>query len=346
MFILLILQIQFAIKGSLAGNTQKSSSGQNQQKQVIEIVEDQDDITVTDFEIHSDVVPIVAEKNEIELVVPLARTIQSIDFQNDQFDYDPQRSASLRPKTHSRQSHGDGEDTSTGYDIDWPDTISDDSSNSNIAHKLILPDDKKYDPITFEELCAYLESIAGIPATEEEILVICRRIVKMDDFVKALNLPIYLRGYELNINAIKVHDILYSYLGQSGDLMSRCSSRASHSSTIETPPNSPIQTPPISPIVHSRNDSPDPEQLCSSIPEDSIEQQPVIEIVQEIPKGRPHTNSHLNFFIRGSVSALPSGSFTRFGFRNFPPFANHKFSLDSVKEERFDSTESIINEID
>ncbi len=242
------------------------------------------------------------------------------------------------PKTHSRQSSygiNSGEHT-PNQEYEWAETSSETSVSSGIAHKLLLPDDRKYDPITFEEICLSLESVSSTPMSEEELLTICRRILKNDYFVKALNLQMYVKNFEHNVNAIKIHDILYAYLGHSGDLISpRCSSSNSHS-TIETPPNSPIQRSVI------------PEQALKESEGVDTTDFPVIEIVDGIVKEHPH-QIHVplrfnNLMMRTRMGLMPHPTFFRLQYKHLQPI----FSvLDPVREERsMSEVTEIVNKSD
>lgn len=348
LFLFFVIQIHFIIKGSNAGNTQQAQQGnqpgnqqQQQQQQAQQIDEDHDLVQIESFEHEESKVVEHVDVRSVELVIPKAARVYLSNEKPFEQSPESETYAQLRssfpprPKSHSRQSsHGfsSGEHTPS-HEYDWIDSNSETSTSSGLAHKLLIPDDKKYDPITFEEICFYLESTASVLMSEEELLTTCRRILTNDYLVKALNLQIYVKNFEHNTNAIKIHDILFSYLGYSGDLMSRCSSSNSHS-TLETPPNSPIQ----------RFESPEQPQKSSGSFDATV---PDIEIVDGIAKEHlishhHHHHSHHthfeanNFMLRTRMGMVPNPSFTRINYRNFQSMfsAVTIFPLDPVREER------------
>jgi hypothetical protein len=166
--------------------------------------------------------------------------------------------ASLRPKSISRQSG-----CQTPVSDDWIDVssqASEYSSNTRIAQMIYstasIVTDNDFDPISFDSLCSLLEETADKEMGEDELLLICKRVISNSDtLIKALkDLPLFIKNYRHNQNAVKINSILYSYLAQSnecfkdilsqdylehGSVSSTCSSRGTES-TIESPPNSPI----------------------------------------------------------------------------------------------------------
>lgn len=339
MFLFFVLQI--SIKGSKAGNAQTSKGEKQPSPQQQIVFEDEDIIKITNFEEEQQREQNGREGKEenaqiqLELVAPKAR--QATSFVNDKGPETEALALSMlrlsfppRPKTHSRQSHGisSGEQT-PGMEYDWVDTNSEVSVSSTLAKRLFSPDDRKHEPIAFEELCAYLESAA--PMNDEELLALCRRILKNDLFIKALNLPVYLKDFDENINAIKIHDILYAYLGQSGDLMSRCSSRTS---TIDTPPNSPI----------NRLESPEQKHSNANEPGIGVEEM-FSKTISTNPISIPHPQIQpVDYFLaRGRMVAIPSSYFPRtLGLKSLhltnPAFnVMSRMPLDPVREERSSS---------
>lgn len=326
LFLFFVLQIQFEINGSYTDKKGKNGLRWGPDT-------DGDDVmNVVDFE-RSELPNAKAEDQSVELVAPKALAAGSDLNFGDEVEtlaYSMLKSIfPLRAKSHSRQGNS-GEHT-PGFDYDWADTNSEVSFSSGIAGKLLLPDDRKFRPMSFGELCDQLEASWNVPMDEEELLIICRRIIRDDHLVKALNLPNHLKDYESNLNAPKICDILYAYLAQSGDLMSRSTSRNSHS-TIDTPPNSPI----------GRWNSPDLEQqkLPSLIPDGcEIDNVPAVEVVEEIPKSHPF------HFHQPALSIGLRAS--KFGMRQFPVMISAIAPLDTVKEERsLSDVDALIEEID
>lgn len=175
----------------------------------------------------------------------------SPDSSSDRLNYSMLQSnfPHLRPKTISRQSLS----SSGGGDIldsEWIEIDSGFSGSSRIAKMIFsmrLVNDQELQPITYDQLCKFLDELSDKEMCEQELLIICKRITKgSETLMKALkDLPLYIQTTRFNQNAIKINSILFSYLSNSdkcyldllnneqnenGSGSSRCSSRGSDSS--------------------------------------------------------------------------------------------------------------------
>lgn len=250
LFLFLVLQIQFAIKGSNAvpGNSHPSSS--SSPSEVVTLPQPSDNEEVPDFDLPTlftdDLNEVVPEDTsdinvdnfdtgnadgelKISHVIPLRQTeIDLSCFESspgsaaEELGYSMLRSTYLlRPKTHSRQSNSANSGGLTpGSDFEWVDENSVVSGSSRLAKILIKSVlEKELKPIRFDELCEYLEATSSMEMNESELMVTCKRIIiDNDNFVKTLkDLPLFINTHIENKNAIRINSILYSYLGHSGD---------------------------------------------------------------------------------------------------------------------------------
>lgn len=234
---------------------------------------------------------------ELELIVPKVRHSHQLSFEEnssvqiphaDRLAYSMLASSyPLRPKTFSRQSVTNSEDnTADGLERGWILDINSEISGSSRIAKLIYSSnsfvvDKELQPISFDFLCSYLEANIGKKMCEDELLLICKRIViEKESLVKAFeDLPLFIRNHEQDCNASSIYRILNSYLGHSeesfkqslydeetddnGCESSRCSGRESDfsfetNSVVTSQSNSPtpyqIRSPPLLDDVNGAND--------------------------------------------------------------------------------------------
>lgn len=182
----------------------------------------------------------------------------------------------LRPKTVSRQSAANSDDFST----DWIDINSEISGSSRIAKMIYssshLEGEQGLPSITFDFLCEFLEANLEKIMCEDELLLICKRIVlERETLLKALkDLPLFIKNHGQDHNASCIYNILFSYLGHSeesfkelllnvdkenGSESSRCSSRESNFSIETTATNS---------AANSQTNSPHPNAKSSSFEEE------------------------------------------------------------------------------
>ena len=228
----------------------------------------------------------MGELKATELVVPRAIPMRLAGFETINYDSSPDFAEKLgfsmmRPKSVSRQStSANSGDQTPGYDFEWVEENSVKSGCSRIARllkkkekkekkeaQLVLEEELK--TITFDELCEYLEATPEVDMHEDELVIICRRIIiSSETFVKALkDLPLFINTHTENKNAIKINSILFNYLAQSsedfigsdddleqGSVSSRCSRRTANSSIESTPMSSRTNTPKGSPTAIKESD--------------------------------------------------------------------------------------------
>lgn len=294
--------------------------------------------------------------NELELVVPRARSGKHISLEetespdsdvSESYDF-PTLRTSLRPKSLSRQSCGYNSGTQTPGVDDWSvvsSQNSEHSSSSRIARMIYSSNaftaDTKIKAISFNDLCSLLEITADKEMCEEELMLICQQVIAdCDTLVKALkDLPLFIKNYKYNQNAVKINSILYSYLSHSsecfkdiqthelmehGSVSSRCSSRGTDS-TIDSSPNSPMtdsfnSMPSISRI---RNSS------CSPRSEDDHENSfnRVLEEINRVQSHVPHVPQPL----------LVPNALGNLGYGNHVSYVPKKFGLRIVNSIRFGS---------
>lgn len=310
-FLFFVLQFQFAIKGSNAipGNVQVKSKVEREVERKVEDVQVQsevasnpvesDDVVVTNFEEN-------CESHEIPLIAPSVIRATRLEIVTDGTEIAiSEPNYSMRPKSISRNSVGNN--SSDGSDwVEINSQYSGFSGSSRIARMIYsatsFVQDAELLPISFDALCSYLEVNEEKEMCEDELLLLCKRIIKEPEtFVKALkDLPLFIQNYRYNQNAVKINSILYSYLGYSGecykDLIeienmengsgsSRCSSRGSDS-TIETPLNSPLS--------NSRTSTPSPKstklKTSSHIEETGhqFESSSMSRVLEEINEAQAH----------------------------------------------------------
>ena len=395
-----VLQIQFIIKGSSAipgnsqGRTHEESKGDTPETTLETGVDNQLNdasntsdwgINVNNFEEESNQQQ-PKQPHELELVAPRARNGNTLSLEmtespdSDRLEYSLAKSSTapplLRSKSVSRQSGGYNSGSQTpGIDHDWVDIdsqASEFSNSSRIARMIYstnsIVTDEEISPISFNFLCSYLEETADKEMCEDELLLLCKRVIaESDTFIKALkDLPLFIKNYKYNQNAAKINSILYSYLSQSsecfkdllshenlenGSASSRCSSRGTDS-TIESPPNSPItddQSYPQS-ISNIRNASTSPR----SEDDKDISSNSVIEEINRVQSHVPHIPQP-NFFgnmLHGNhLSYMPQTTYSRFGLRPmqarsllYPLQEESKTRTLSSEDES--SSPSLIEEVD
>ena len=323
------------------------------------------------------------QKQDFKLIVPQpkARTanICNLDitestetetesYHSDRLEYSMLKSTfPLRPKSLSRQSAcNNSGDQTPGLDRDWVDINTEVSDSSRLARKiystnLFAKEDVEIEPISFDALCTFLEETAEKEMDESDLLLICKRIIKdPETFIKALkDLPLFIKNYLYNKNAIKINSILYSYLGHSGEYFkdlitvenmengsgsSRCSSRGC-GSTIESELDSPNEM-----MLTSPKDV--PRTVSSRSPRndhDYEHENTTIRVLDEINDAQAHV-PHIRFaqnynnFINNNIAFIPN----RFGLRTVHSMQMRPF-LYPLKEARTLSEEdssSAIEEID
>lgn len=382
LFLFFVIQVHLIIKGSsafpgnLQGRAHEDSKGDPHETKSDSVVDNQMNeggnksdwgMNVNNFEEESDhklspPPPPPPSAHELELVAPRARNGNALNHEMtenpdpDNLNYSMIKSPSailLRPKSISRQSGGYNSGSQTpGIDHDWVDIdsqASEFSSSSRIARMIYstnsIVTDEKILPISFNFLCSYLEETADKEMGEDELLLICKRlIIETDTFIKALkDLPLFIKNCKYSHNAIKINSILYSYLSQSSELFkdlsqssecfndlsnemfekgsasSRCSSRGTDS-TIESPPNSPVNedgnyTPSISKI---RNASTSPRIEDNN----DISSNSVLEEINRVQSHVPHTTHILqspsyfgNIMYGNHLGYIPQTAYSRIGLR-------------------------------
>lgn len=295
-------------------------------------------------------------QHEFELVVPRAISGKLLKLEETQSpDSDvsenygfPTLRTSLRPKSVSRQSCGYNSGSQTPGADDWIDVSSQNSeysSSSRIAKMIYSSNafttDTKITAISFNLLCSYLEETGDKEMCEEDLMLICQRVIAdYDTFVKALkDLPLFIKNYKYNQNAVKINSILYSYLSHSsecfkdilthehmehGSVSSRCSSRGTDS-TIDSPPNSPMtdsfnSTPSICRV---RNSS------CSPRNEDDHENS-INRVLEEINR----VQSHVPHVPQPPLVPNTLGNFA-FAYGNHASYVPTKLGLKNVHTMRF-----------
>lgn len=307
----------------------------------------------------------MGEMKATELVVPRAIPMRLGGFENINYESSPDFAERLgfsmmRPKSVSRQStSANSGDQTPGYDFEWIEENSVKSGSSRIARllkkkeaQLVPEEDLK--TITFDELCEYLEATPEVDMHEDELVIICRRIIiSSETFVKALkDLPLFINTHTDNKNAIKINSILFNYLAQScedfigsdddleqGSGSSRCSRRTANSSIESTPMSSRTNTPKGSPTEVRESD-----QYAHVAEHGSMRVLDEINIAQShVPHVFQPSLTHDGFFMRGHMGYVPPAAFIRTtGFKVFP---SSKWShLYTLTEEARDTKQTADND--